>query len=65
MPYLPDLPVAVGRTAGMRGRMGRALPAGGSVRELGGLSDILSAHHDQVGDAEYYGVHFRRSRVAW
>jgi len=27
MPYLPDLPVAVGRTAEMRCRMGRALPA--------------------------------------
>jgi len=28
MPYLPDLPVAIGRTAAMRCRMGRALPAG-------------------------------------
>jgi len=25
---------------------------------LGGLSDILLAHHDDVGDAEYYGVFF-------
>jgi hypothetical protein len=29
---------------------------GGLVRKLGGLSDILLAHHDDVGDAEYYGV---------
>ena len=27
MPHLPDLPVAIGRTAAMRCRMGRALPA--------------------------------------
>jgi len=59
MPYLPDLPVAVGRTAEMRCRMGRALPAVAlSVLKLGGLSDILLAHHDDVGDAEYYGVFF-------
>lgn len=51
MPYLPDLPVAVGRTAAMRCRVGRARPA-----VAGGLSDILLAHHDDVGDAEYYGV---------
>jgi len=29
-----------------------------SVLKLGGLSDILLAHHDDVGDAEYYGVFF-------
>jgi len=27
LPDLPDLPVAIGRTAAMRCRMGRALPA--------------------------------------
>lgn len=61
MPYrpdLPDLPVAIGRTAAMRCRTGRALPAAAWVRKLGGLSDILLAHHDDVGDAEYYGVFF-------
>jgi hypothetical protein len=31
---------------------------GGSVLKLGGLSDTLLAHHDDVGDAEYYGVFF-------
>ena len=36
---------------------------GGLVRKLGGRSDILLAHHDDVGDAEYYGVHF--SARAW
>jgi hypothetical protein len=36
---------------------------GGLVRKLGGLSDILLAHHDDVGDAEYVGVLFS-ARVA-
>src|SRR5258708_18907994 len=31
---------------------------GGSVRKLGGPTDILLAYHDDVGDAEYYGVFF-------
>jgi hypothetical protein len=71
MPYLPDLPVsarsarcgrAIGRNAVSDGPL---FTCGGLVRKLGGLSDILLAHHDDVGDAEYYGVYFRRSRVAW
>jgi len=45
--------------------MGRALPAVAQLRKLGGLSDILLTHHDDAGDAEHYGVYFRRSRVAW
>ena len=57
MLYLPDLPVAVGRTAEMRCRMGRALPAV-AWSENWAVSDILLAHHDDVGDAEYYGVFF-------
>lgn len=28
---------------------------GGLVRKLGGLSDILLAHHDHVGDAAWLG----------
>jgi len=44
--------------------MGRALPALAQC-ENWAVSDILLAHHDDVGDAEYYDVYFRRSRVAW
>ena len=53
MRYLPDLPVAIGRTAAMRYRMGPRSIRGGLVRKLGGLSDILLAHHDDVGDAAW------------
>jgi hypothetical protein len=54
MLYLPDLPVAIGRTATMRCRMGRALPAV-AWSENWAVSDILLAHHDDLGDAAWFG----------
>ena len=58
MPYLPRS-ARCGRANGRNAMSdGPRSTCGGSVLKLGGLSDTLLAHHDDVGDAEYYGVFF-------
>src|ERR1700757_974725 len=58
MPYLPRS-ARCGRANGRNAMSdGPRSTCGGSVRKLGGLSDILLAHHEDVGGAEYYGVLF-------